>query len=82
MSKCIGCGRELTTGNVNNLCNMCEGRPIINVPLIDPLPEYPPYQPSTSGWVCPRCGTVNSPHVLKCDCPPPTITTSDIKIES
>jgi hypothetical protein len=75
MSKCIGCGCELTTGDVNNLCNKCEGRPIINIPLIDsPLFEPTYYAP----WTCPRCGTVHAPWVSRCDCPPPSITTNGI----
>ena len=72
---------------MNNLCTSCTARPIINVPRIlgpapgpfDPPLEYPPYEIPNygqSGWICPRCGSVNAPHIQKCDCSPPTITTS------
>ena len=92
MSKCIGCGSELTTGDINNLCNQCTGRPIINIPRIfgpapghfDPPPEYPPFETPNygqSGWMCPRCGQVNAPWKPKCDCPPPSITTTDTQLK-
>ena len=29
-------------------------------------------QPLQFGWECPRCGQVNAPQVLKCDCKPQT----------
>lgn len=73
--KCIFCGNELTTGDIDSICNNCK-----NVGF-DMFPPYK-YVPTSTGWICPRCGIVNSPHVLKCDCSPPTITTggTDIKI--
>ena len=73
--ECNGCGAQLTTGDMNNLCSLCSGRDVINVPLIHPT-FVPPIQYSSVGWLCPRCGTIHAPHVEKCDCPPPTITTT------
>lgn len=23
------------------------------------------------GWICPRCGTCNAPHICQCSCSPP-----------
>jgi len=86
MRKCIGCGCELTTGDIDDMCRRCSGRPIINIPqtfgpapgLFNP-PEFSPFETPNygqSGWTCPRCGQVHAPWVPKCDCPPPTITTT------
>jgi len=35
----------------------------------------------SGGWICPRCGQVNAPWKPKCDCPPPSITTTDTQIK-
>jgi uncharacterized OB-fold protein len=34
-----------------------------------------------TGWVCPRCGSVNSPQKDKCKCPPNTESTEPPKKE-
>ncbi len=58
--KCLQCGKELTTGDgLNLICQECEQKN---------------KQTAIYGWTCPRCGKVNSPFVLQCDCPPPTKT--------
>ena len=54
--KC-GCGKELTTANINGLCNECE-----NNQKIKASPIY--------GWVCPVCGRGNSPYTTTCPCQP------------
>lgn len=28
------------------------------------------------GWICPRCGKVNAPFILKCDCKPDEIVSN------
>lgn len=35
-----------------------------------------PTLPVLTGWICPRCGTVHSPFISKCDCPPLTKTST------
>lgn len=85
MSKCMFCGCELTTGDFEGVCNQCR-----NVGFDILSPDIPPYEPVKfppapgifGAWICPRCGTVHAPWVAKCDCPPPTITTSDTNIQS
>lgn len=39
------------------------------------LPQEEP-KPLATGWLCPRCGASNGPQVAKCDCQPPTVTTT------
>ena len=60
-TKCA-CGAPLMTGDVDGMCISCRSLGLTIVP-------------TSNGWLCPRCQTVNAPHVLKCDCPPPSITT-------
>lgn len=60
---CKKCGKVITITTIEGLCMEC-------------WPEsYREKNPPTMyGWVCPRCGAVNSPFSLKCDCPPPIRT--------
>ncbi len=44
-------------------------------------PDKLPKSPLMYGWICPRCGTVHSPFVTRCDCPPPTKTCDSINTE-
>lgn len=66
--KCTMCGNEMTsTGDdySSGVCFNCKW-------------NKPPQQAPLYGWICPRCGTVHSPFVLTCGCPPPTITWTGI----
>lgn len=38
-------------------------------PRIGDVPEYPGW--AQQGWVCPKCGRVNAPHVNTCPCSEP-----------
>ena len=59
--KCLQCGKELTTGDgLDMICHNCKMKD--------------QQQPVLYGWVCPRCGTVHSPFVTQCGCPPPVRT--------
>jgi len=29
-----------------------------------------PFAGAPTGWICPRCGTVNAPWTMKCECSP------------
>jgi hypothetical protein len=34
----------------------------------NPVPYSPPFTVPNSGWVCPKCGASNAPHVNQCPC--------------
>ena len=52
--KC-GCGKELTTGDMDNECWKCALRRSIEL-----------QQPILQGWICPKCGSVYGPHIQAC----------------
>lgn len=68
MTKCIQCGKELTTGDMDFICTACKEK--------NKETQYPPMM----GWICPRCGTVHSPFVQQCGCPPPITTSTTCEI--
>ena len=75
-NKCIFCGGELTTGDVDGICITCK------IAGIDKLFGFSEkenlfYQ----GWICPRCGKVHAPWVSCCDCSPPTKTSTSYNTE-
>ena len=77
------CDTDTSSGNVNYNRNWYYDGWWIN-PYY-PYPYYPtaPYYPSTAptGWVCPKCGGVNAPHVSRCPCSPIQYTwTSNLTI--
>ena len=74
MSRCAFCPSELTTGDIDGVCVSCRNAGFSQ--LFKPTPNY-----GQSGWMCPRCGQVNAPWKPKCDCPPPSITTTDTQIK-
>ena len=57
MSKCLGCGNELTTGDIgiSGYCNQCQQRN-----------KYPAV--GLQGWICPICGGGLSPYTSRCPC--------------
>ena len=54
-NKCYKCGKELTTGDTDNLCSECRA-------------SKP--SPLLTGWVCPVCGGGLSPYTTRCPCQP------------
>lgn len=36
---------------------------------------------NNTGWICPRCGSVNAPQKEKCQCPPKNESTEQDKKE-
>ena len=59
MSKCIGCGQELTTGDGTGFeCQQCRVKRESN------------FRGGLSGWICPVCGRGNSPYTSTCPCEP------------
>jgi hypothetical protein len=52
--KCVQCGQnELTSGDRNGVCVMCENGKL-----------YP--FPQQQGWICPKCGSVYGPFHSEC----------------
>ena len=84
MERCIFCEGELTTGDIGRVCISCKnaGCDQIFKKNFEEFTDGQRYVAPMNGWLCPRCGTVNSPHVPKCDCSPPTITTAGTNIQT
>ena len=64
MRYCITCGRQIPETSVTyglQLCASC-----ISAAYVKATPAPNPL----SGWECPRCHTVRSPFVQKCECGP------------
>ena len=66
--RCFKCGNELTTGDTRLICLSCRQKN---------EQEYHWKITPLTGWICPRCGTVHSPFVTQCHCPPVFIVTSE-----
>lgn len=49
------------------------------VPLIPDTPSVPE-TPTMMGWICPKCGAGNAPHVHRCGCVPAYTLTSNTTI--
>lgn len=65
--KCLKCGSELTCNGTGLICTKCKGES-------QQIPEM-------YGWICPRCGTVHSPFITQCGCPPPIRTWNGVSTE-
>lgn len=64
--KCDICGAELAFGGPPHRCG-------------DSGRWHPPYVTPPTGWICPKCGVVNAPHITSCPCVPvafPDMTTT------
>ncbi len=61
---CMRCGRELGTGDFGCYCALCETKDH-TMTMITPYPPTP-----EKGWLCPRCGAINSPKLNQCVCTP------------
>lgn len=62
---CKACGFNPKTGEIEKYWSL-DG---LSFPYKDTEEEpYPPYTPpfTSSGWVCPKCGSVYAPHVSTC----------------
>jgi hypothetical protein len=68
---CNGCGGETIAQGM--LCEMCSRKEQTWVWPKDGEP-YPVPMP---GWECPRCRTIHSPFVSRCDCAPPTAANTE-----
>ena len=51
---------------------------ILNIPKVGDWPPIPCYpQQLNYGWICPKCGKVNAPHINSCNCSNITTITYD-----
>ena len=70
-SKCIFCGGELITADLNGVCGNCRTKASsCDIPFPNPYPDYNYYYQAgaSQGWQCPVCQKVWSPWQPSCDC--------------
>lgn len=61
---CMRCGCELGTGDWGCYCASCKAKDYTTpYEMITPCPPT-----LEKGWLCPRCGVINSPKLNQCVC--------------
>jgi hypothetical protein len=75
LPSCPKCGKELEVGFPCEACWSHEVWKSKSMKFVVNKPERPDDTPlpriADYGWVCPRCGSVNSPNLMRCFCSHP-----------